>query len=362
MKEMEHVKKFAESAPELATMFKDYANQCFAENGMKGVTYDSSISKAEKEEAINKAFSAELEKRSGVSMSTFNNVNEYGNHPSVRAFADSISNYLIDMILPQSLLASIGWLANFEFLEYGQTCSFTIENNALYSVGQAGRRQKTAPAQILRGTTHTLAPINHNVTVVVNLPDVLAGRTMIAPQIMKATMSIESQMRYEAFDAFNTTMNGSNVPTALQVANYTETSLITLCETVTAYNQGRKAVIVGTPVALKSVLPSDVATRILLEDKYVTLGYVPNFNNYDVIPMEQVADYTSSTYGLKLPNNKIWVVSPASDKLVKVAVGGTYQHTDGNYDNANLAQMGTLNKEWATAVITNSVAGVITLG
>ena len=278
MKEFGYVKKFAESAPELSEMFKDYANQCFSENGMTGVTFSSTLSKSEKEEAINKAFAAELEKRSRITMSEMNNVVEFANHPSVRAFADSIENNLIDMILPQALLSSIGFLADFRFGGYGDSFSFTVENNALYSVGLAGRRQRTAPAQILRGTTHTLAPVNHNVTVVTNLPDVLAGRVMLAPQIMKATMSIEAEMRYEAFDAFNTTMNGANVPNALKITNYTENSLITLCETVSAYNQGRKAIIVGTPVALKSVLPSSTSSRILLNDRYVSLGYIPTFN------------------------------------------------------------------------------------
>jgi hypothetical protein len=77
--------------------------------------------------------------------------------------------------------------------------------------------------------------------------------------------------------------------------------------------------------------------------------------------MEQVADYTNTTqYSLKLDDTKIYVVSPAVDKIVKIGVfGGTFTHTDANYDNANKLIMNTTEKAWETSVITNAVAGVV---
>lgn len=361
MKQYKSVKMFAETAPALTELWKDYFNQCRAEEGVKNVTFSKNYSKAEKEEAINKEFADLLERKSRLKINDFNDVLEFANNPMVRSFADSIMNNMIDMVLPQTLIESIGFLCDFKFGGFGDSFSWTVQNNALYTVSKAGMRQRTAPAQILRDTTMTLAPINHNLTVQVNLPLVLSNRVSLADNMMKAVRSIESEMRYEAIDAFTTVMDGANIPASLQVQNYTESSLITLCQTVTAYNQGRKAIIVGTPVALKTVLPSEVSTRILLSDKYVTLGYLEKFNGYDVLPLEQVADYNSTEYGLKLPDNRLYVISPASDKIVKVAVGYSYQHTDAIYDNANLAQDGTLNKAWAVGVITNSIAAEIKL-
>jgi hypothetical protein len=362
MKELNSVKKFAEIAPDLTKMFRDYVNECRAENGATGINYDSALSKSEKESAINKAFSAEVEKRSRYSIDDFNSITEFANAPMVRAFADSIMSNMIDMVLPQALLESLGWLVDFKFGGYGDSYSWDVKNNALYAVAAAGRRQRTAPAQILRGTTLTLAPINHDVSVITNLADVLGDRVMLAPEIMKASISIEAQMRNECFDAFQSVVaNGANIPTVLYAQNYAENSLISICEKVTAWNQDRKAIIVGTPVALKTILPSSTNSRILLSDKYVTVGHLDTFNGYDIVPLYQTADYKSTSYGLILPDNYVYIVSPASDKLVKCAVGETLQHTDAIYDNANLAQIGTINKEWQTAVITNSVAGAIKL-
>ena len=93
---------------------------------------------------------------------------------------------------------------------------------------------------------------------------------------MKAVRSIVTAMMFDAYDAF-ATATGS-LTGNLAVANYSEASLISLCETVTAYNQGRKAIIIGTPVALKNVLPSNANYRYLLDDEYVRLGHLQTFN------------------------------------------------------------------------------------
>ena len=83
---------------------------------------------------------------------------------------------------------------------------------------------------------------------------------------------------------------------------------------------------------------------------------------YDVLPMEQVANpYNSTPYSLKLNDDKLYVVSPASDKIVKIGVfGGTFSHQDNSYDNANKTIENTTEKAWDVAIITNSVAGVVT--
>ena len=95
-------------------------------------------------------------------------------------------------------------------------------------------------------------------------------------EVMKAVRSIETAMMFDAYDAF-ATATGS-LTGNLAVSNYSEASLISLCETVTAYNQGRKAVIIGTPVALKNVLPTNANYRYLLDDEYVRLGHLQTFN------------------------------------------------------------------------------------
>lgn len=361
MKKFEHVIKFSETAPEFSLAFQDYFNHIQAtERDVKGVPY-SEKSLADKETVINKLFAQELAKRTGMEVPTnIDAAKRFATNPTVRYFADEIVDYTIDMILPESLISSIGMIADIRFGGYLDSFKFDVENNALFSVAKAGRRSRNVPAQVLENTTVTLAPENREVTVKVTLPEILAGRKFIAKYLMKVMRSIESQMLYDCYDSFATNMDALTAP--LKIASYTENALISLCETVTAWNQGRKAVILGTPVALKTVLPSATNSRILLQDEYVTLGHLRTFNNYDVIEMPQVADFNSANYGLKLKDNRIYVVSPASDKIMKIAVGGdTLSHTSGAYDHANLSMFGTVNKAWDVGCITNSIAGEVVL-
>lgn len=79
--------------------------------------------------------------------------------------------------------------------------------------------------------------------------------------------------------------------------------------------------------------------------------------------MAQVADpYASTPYALKLDNTKVYVVSPASDKILKIGVfGGTMNGAINPQDSANTEASQTLQKGWETAIATNSIAGVIDL-
>ena len=361
MKKFESVIRFQEASPKWTIAFQDYFNHVQTmERGAKGLKY-SETSLSDKETVLNKLFAEELATRCGMAIpETFDGCRRFATNPTVNYFADEIVDQTVDMILPETLLQSVGMIADMRFGGFLDSFSFDIENNALFAVAKSGRRQRNVPAQVLENTTVTLAPIAREVTVVTTLPEILAGRKSIGKYIMKVMRSIESRMLYDAYDAFTAAVAAA--PTQLVLASYSENSLISLCEKVTAYNQGRKAIILGTPVALKSVLPSSSNARILLDSDYVTAGFIPTFNGYDVIPMSQIADYTSAQYGLKLMDNRVFVVSPASDKIIKVAVGGeTLSHTSGAYDKANLSMFGTITKAWDVAAITNSIAGEVQL-
>jgi hypothetical protein len=281
-------------------------------------------------------------------------------NPMVKYFANQIQDVMIDMILPETLLTgSLRYFADMRNADLGDTIKFDIKSNSLFTVSKAGNRQRTTNQQKTFRTTVTMTGVNHEITIGTTLFEMLTGQSYLAEEVMKVARSIETAMLFEAYDAFTTEMNG--LTGNLAVANYSEASLISLCETVTAYNQGRKAVIIGTPLALKAVLPTNNNYRYLLDDNYVKLGHLQTFNGYDVLPMEQVANpYNATPYSLKLDDTKIYVVSPASDKIVKIGLfGGTFSHQDNSYDNANKTIENTTEKSWEVAVVTNSVAGVV---
>lgn len=360
MRELNSVKKFAEESPELYKAFKDYADNVLAvERNVQGKVF-SAVSLDDKEKVINKLFADEVAKRAKITPDAYEgDMAHYAQNPLVKSFADAIMDKMIDMVLPEVLNTSVGLVAEIVYTDWGDTAKFDLENNALFNVAKAGYRQKNTVFQQLENQTVTLAPEPREVSVIATLFEILVGRKSIAKFVMKAVKSIEAEMANEVWDAFATACSATTVPTALKVTNYSQDSAITLAEIVTAYNGNKKAVFAGTPLALKTILPQNANYRYTLDDAMVKLGYIPQFMTYDVMPTPNFADYKSTNYSLKLPNDKIYVVSPASDKIVKVAVGGTMTNAENN--TANMASTMTIMKSWVCEAVTNSIAGVISL-
>lgn len=352
---LHNVKKFAESSPDLFQSFKEYSEHI---NGTKKF---SDVSQGDMEKAINKEFLSEIENRTGITREGYLTDKKWANNSQVVEMADAIRDFMIDMILPDTLMTSaMSKFCDFRFADLGDSMTFNLENNALYTVSKAGARKRSTDLQKLFMTSATLVPELRQLTVGTDLFEVMTGRVYIAKEVMKAVRSIETAVYFDAYDALYAAMD-SYAPTSLTFSNPTEGDIIAACEKVTAYNGRRKAVILGTPVALKKVVPADANYRYALESEYVKLGWIRTFNTYDVIALEQVANPydTTEDYALKLADDRIYIASPASDKLVKIGFGGeTMSHTDAIYDNANLLQLSTITKAWDTQVITNSVAAV----
>lgn len=359
--EFANVKAFAEVSKDLYDAMKAFSLNY--NNERKGLVAFSEHSREEMAKLINKAFALEVSRQSGVELPNLENkteVRRFAMNPMVKYFANQIQDVMIDMVLPETLLTgSLKYFADMKYADLGDSIKFDIKSNSLFTVSKAGNRQRTVNQQKTFRTTVTMTGVNHEITIGTTLFEMLTGQSYLAEEIMKVARSIETSMLFEAYDAFTTEAN--SLTGNLAVANYSEEDLITLCETITAYNQGRKAVVLGTPLALKAVLPTNDNYRYFLSDEYVRMGHVAQFNGYDVLPMEQVANpYSATPYALKLDDTKIYVVSPASDKIIKIGVfGGTFSHQDNAYDNANKTIESTTEKSWEVAVATNSVAGVI---
>jgi len=137
-------------------------------------------------------------------------------------------------------------------------------------------------------------------------------------------------------------------------------SRFTLGQKVSAWNQS-KAIAVCTALAAQAILPDDANYRYTLEDDFVRLGYVRNFKGTDLIILPQIAKFETE-FDLVLDDTKIWLLSPARGKMVKLAIeGNTLANTSGHLDNADLQSVATLNTSWATGIATSALAGIIEL-
>ena len=364
MKLSNQIMSFSQGETSLYEKFADYmAHYRATAEGVKGLVFDNRATLDAKEKELNGEILAEVEKCVGRSKPENISFAAWATDPVVKHYTFAVIGAMIDAILPETLIDSIGVYADIRYGGFGDSFAFDVESRDLFAVSQAGNGKRLGFVKKQFKGTETLVPVNHKITVQVSVYRMLAGLESLAKFTMKAVRSIETQMTYDAYDAMAAGLNAlSGNAASLKVASYSQDALVSLCQKVTAYNGGNKAVIVGTQLALSKVLPSDSNYRYMLDSQYVTLGHVTEFNGFDVMAIPQVADYSSANYGLKLNDNILYVISPSADKLIKIAVEGeTLAYVDEIDDNANLTQNSTINKRWQAGMITSAIAGQVTL-
>lgn len=361
-----HVASFSQqfNITEVFEKFTDLFNHYLANNGSAKAEYDKTVSFAEKEQKMNETLIKAIETVSGIPSTMGFAKESMISNPNYNWATFAIVNALVDMVIPDTLLDSIGAYTGIKTGGLNDSFTYHIKSNDLFTVtkvGNGGKRVSNAQKDF-EGIA-TLVPVERDITVQVSLYRVLNGDESLAEFVMKAARSMETEMTLDAYSAFSTAMDAlpNTVGSGLRIAGYSQDGIVNLAEVVGGYNNGAKPVIMGTQTALSKVVPSDSNYRYQLESDYVTMGYVKTAFNYDLMVMSQKVDWKDK-FKTVLNNKRLYIISPSAQKIVQQAIAGaTTSIATGAYDNANLTQTTTLKKKWATGVITNATAGVITL-
>lgn len=356
---------FADNLPKIKAKFKDYMFEYMSETmGKKEFTYSHQVDFATKEKDINKLMHDEIRKLSGIQFSDNISMEMWSQNPTYKWAAFAVVNSLIDMIIPDVLDKSIGLYTETRYIGWGDSAVFEVEPNDLFYVSKAGRNQRTVEFQRQYNTQVSIVPENREISVNVNFYRVLCGFDSLAKFVMKAILSLEAQIAREVYTAFDTAMSALPATPAdgeLQYAGWSQAAAVSLGQKVTAFNHGSKAVFVGTQAALQNVLPDNANYRYFLDSEYVTMGYVKNAFGFDCYVLPQIADWTNP-YALSLKDDRIYVLSPASQSIVKLVYeGNTYSNTLAAQSTADLTEVTTINKSYGIGIATNAIAGIITL-
>lgn len=324
----------------------------------KGVTF------AEMDKAVREFFMSEIEKMSGRKIQPEMDLRQYCMFSDVKESAFAIVSIMTDLILPDTLFKDLGVIAEIKNGAWGDSLKVDMKPRDLFVVAKGGRARRTYDLYRQYKGEKTIVPEMRAVSVGISLYDVLKGTYSLAEFLSKVAISLETQMRYDVYDAFAAAMNA--LPSTagagqLKVTGFTQESAIGLAQKVEAWNGGNKAIFLGTKLALSKILPSSTNTRILLGDEYTRVGYLRDFFGVSCVELEQIADVTQE-FALKLADDKIYVLSPGTDKIVKVFVeGSTLSNVPGMYANANLIQEGTIYISYGVGVATSAIAGEIDL-
>ena len=360
-----NVLAFAQDKIDVYTAFNDYVNHYRSINEGKKVDFDSSLTFEEKGAKMNDALRKEIARVANVAdFGTFS-AEVWATNPNMQWATFAVIGAMVDMVLPQTIIDSIGMYTEVRVGGYGDNFAFDVKANDLFVITKAGRGKRQSEIKKQFEGQVTVTPVEHDITVGVSLYRVLAGKENLAEFAMKAVKSIETQMSIDAYSAFETVMGNltaaSVLGTVLRYTGYSQDKLVKLATTITALNQGQKAVIVGTQLALSKILPADSNYRYALDSEYVKLGYIRNAFGFDIMVLPQVASLTT-LFDTVLNDNRIYVVSPAGQKMIKLCIeGSTISYTNDIHANANLTQQTVMKKMWGTGVATNTYFGCIDL-
>jgi len=358
MKIPSNVIAFAGDKVKIYEQFKDYFNHYH-----KKGSFDETVSLSEKENKINIAVKEEIARLSNLPTVDGIAPEVLATHPAYSWATFAVIGAMVDAILPEAIIDSVGLYTSVMTGGYGDSFSINIKPRDLFVVSKAGKGKRTSEVHKQFEGQVTIVPEFHDLTVQVALYKVLAGQENLAEFALKAAKSLEAQMTVDAYNCFNTAMEALDNAgdDLLRVAGYSQSTFVELCQKVTAWNGGNKSIAVGTQLALQNVLPNDANYRYDLDSEYAKIGYVKNFAGTDLMVLPQIASF-GTPFKLALDDNNIYILSPSAPKLINLALeGSTISITNGLYDNANLTQNTTMKKSYGLAVGTSSIAAIITL-
>lgn len=313
---------------------------------------------SENKALMNEAWFAEVERKSGVSRQN-NAIDAWIAHPATRWAAFAIIDATINAIIPEVILPQFGIFADFRTAGFGDIVKFKVMPRSFYTCSLGGQGERTTFRQKKSASDVVVAPIEHIITIYSDLYRVLAGKENIADFMSLLLVSVESEMYKDAVGALNTGL--SAIPTgALNVEGAMDlTALVEMAELVQAKNAGVKPYIIGSAAALMKVLPdSALGYRMNVDGAKGSIDILQNVIDFPVMRLNNAVDASGK---LVLPSNKVYVVSPSVDKLVKGVMSIAMTNTNQHFDNADLTSNFTYRKAWDFVMASAATAGVYTI-
>ena len=313
---------------------------------------------AENKALMQDAWFAEVERKSGVSRKD-NAVDAWIAHPSTQWAAFAIIDATINAILPQVILPQFSIFADFRTAGIGDVVKFKIMPRSFYTVSLTANGQRTTFRQKKSESDIVVAPVEHIVTIYSDLYRVLAGKESIADFMGLLLTSVESAMYKDAVSALNTGIAAIPAGDLNKTGAMDITSLVEMAETVQALNGGVRPYIIGSAAALLKVLP-DSATGYRMNVNGEG-GSIEILNNVLDFPVMRLTNAVGANGKLVLPPNKVYVISPSVDKLVKGVMTTAMTNTNQHFDNADLTSNFTYRKGWDFVFASAAKAGVYTI-
>ena len=227
-----------------------YFHYMSAVEGKKGYgDFDASVSLDEKEEKMHNALLAEVERVSGCPRGNMP-FEAWSMSPQVKWATFAVVGAMIDAVLPDTIIKSVGIYTDMHTVGFGETLEFEVQPNSIFTVSQSANAQRKGFNKKQFAINETLQAVPYQITVQTQLYKVLSGKENLARFVRKAVISVETKMNLEAYNTLAGLVANASFPAALKVTGYSADDAITLAQTVEAYNNGAKVSFIGTKKAI----------------------------------------------------------------------------------------------------------------
>jgi len=302
------------------------------------------------------AFMAEVENKANVAREGMD-FNAWANHPSVKWASMAIVDKSVRAIIPTVVLSALDVFAGITTAERGDVVKFEASPRGYYVNSLGGRGERESLRQRKFAAEKMVAPTEHIVTVHHKMYNVLAGKDNIADFMGWVIATVRSDMYADAIAALNTGLEAIPTGTMHISGVFDVKQLLTAAEQIKYLNGGVTPVIAGSSVALVDVVPDSVSGYRLNVDGEGNgkIGALKEIMGCPILPLDNAVGKDGK---LILPGDRLYIVSPSQDKLVKGVYVTTLTNQNDYFANADLTSDYTIRLEWAFDFFSAAYAGV----
>lgn len=343
-----------------ATLSKHYAYErlgkdkyaSFANTEIEGKV----ASYSQKSDVFNKALFAEAKAMVGLDGSMSNEMAITFPHFQRALFA--IVEQILPRVYSKSDVSEILTFADVRSGADGDSNLFTIPSKFLLKINKSARGVRDTDYQRLHNANVVLTPEPRKGGVKLNIYEMAVGSYDFGEFINRVGMSFINKMNTEVVTTIYDSV--SALATNFKEASYDEASFQTLADRVSAANSA-EAIAFGSRIALRNLEPTNDYYKMGQGAERDAMGYLSTVVGVRAMALQQSVDPNDS-YDFVIPNNKVLLISPATDKLVKIFLeGGTkiIQSREGDDADNEISYM--MEQAWDIAIATSSHYGIVTL-
>jgi len=280
-----------------------------------------------------------------------------GQFSAFREALFAIETKIIDTVNSKSEVEQSLLMAETRNLADGDSESFDIGSKSLYKVEDTGYSNNSTRLQYQFMKPEFLTPRPKDAAIAIDLYQFNAIGFDFGKQMAKLAISFRVAM-YDSIIAaiFDTT---PLIGTPFYKANFAKTTWQELANRVTGAN-GSPVMAYGTNIAL-SKASDTVGDKWAygVSEEFVKNGFVRDLYGVNAMLLQQAVSSNDSNYTFKVPDDKILLLTPATDKPVKIVMEGqTFVIADDGRTNSINLKTYKYRQAWATKIATQSAYAI----